>query len=144
MMNITTIVIIGILLCLILLAFFSGYEIAFISTNRLNVELKKKQGKNKGKIVSKFMDNPATFIGTCLVGTNLFLVGYGLLFDQLLGLTLWNHLHIANQSLKLLFNTLITALVVLIFGEFLPKAIFRAKADNLVLYFARIANFFYQ
>jgi len=143
-MNLTTIVIIGILLCLLLLAFFSGYEIAFISTNRLNVELKKKQGKQKGKIVSKFMDNPATFIGTCLVGTNLFLVGYGLLFDQLLGLTLWNPLHIANQSLKLLFNTLITALVVLIFGEFLPKAIFRAKADNLVLYFARIANFFHQ
>ena len=144
MMTVTTFVIIGISLCLILLAFFSGYEIAFISTNRLNVELKKKQGKPNGKIVSKFLDNPATFIGTCLVGMNLFLVGYGLLFDQLLSLTLWNPLHIVNQSMKLLFNTLITALVVLIFGEFLPKAIFRAKADNLVLYFAHIANFFHQ
>ena len=143
-MTITTFVIIGISLCLILIAFFSGYEIAFISTNRLNVELKKKQGKHSAAIVSKFMDYPATFIGTCLVGLNLFLVGYGLLFDQLLSLTLWNPLHIENQSLKLLFNTLITALVVLILGEFFPKAIFRAKADTIVLFFSGIANFFHQ
>ena len=143
-MTITTFVIIGISLCLILIAFFSGYEIAFISTNRLNVELKKKQGKHSAAIVSKFMDYPATFIGTCLVGLNLFLVGYGLLFDQLLSLTLWNPVHIENQSLKLLFNTLITALVVLILGEFFPKAIFRAKADTIVLFFSGIANFFHQ
>jgi CBS domain containing-hemolysin-like protein len=128
---------------LILIGFFAGYEIAFVSANRLSIELKKKQGKKSGIILSNFMEHPAKFIGTCLVGLNLFLVIYGLLFDSLLKMTLWNPLHFQNEYLKLGFDTFLSAVVVLIFGEFLPKAIFRAKNDSLLGFFSPIAQFFH-
>ncbi len=115
--------IIWIAVTLILIGFFAGYEIAFVSANRLSIELKKKQGKRSGILLSNFMEHPARFIGTCLVGLNLFLVIYGLLFDELLKMTLWNPLHIHNEYLKLGFDTFLSAIVVLVIGEFLPKAI---------------------
>jgi len=79
---------------LIFIGFFAGYEIAFVSANRLGVELKKKQGKSSGIILSRFFDEPAKFIGTCLVGLNIFLVIYGLLFDEFLKSIAWNPLNI--------------------------------------------------
>lgn len=146
-MSHTYFVIIGIVTTLIFIAFFAGYEIAFVSANRLSIELKKKQGKASGIIVSNFMEHPAKFIGTCLVGLNIFLVVYGLLFAELLKLIIWNPLPdwawLKNDYVKLLFDTLLSAFVVLIIGEFIPKAIFRAKSDTLVNTFARLANFFH-
>ena len=142
-MNTTTIVISGIVLSLLLIAFFAGYEIAFISANKLKIELKKKQGKRSGIIVSGFMQSPAHFIGTCLIGLNIFLVAYGLLFDELLRITFWNPLNIHHEYLKLVFDTLISALILIIIGIFFPKAIFRAKADTLLNFFAPVANFFH-
>ncbi len=139
----TYLVIIGIVTTLIFIAFFAGYEIAFVSANRLSIELKKKQGKRSGIILSNFMEHPVQFIGTCLVGLNVFLVVYGLLFDELLRLTVWNPLKLQNEYIKLLFDTLISSFVVLVIGEFIPKAIFRAKNDTLVNAFAGLANFFH-
>ncbi len=130
-------------LSLVFIGFFAGYEIAFISANRLGIELKKKQGKTSGIILSRFMDEPAKFIGTCLVGLNIFLVVYGLLFDELLKSIAWNPLNISNEYLKLIVDTLVSTLVVVIFGEFIPKAIFRAKNDTLLAAFAPVANFFH-
>jgi len=141
-MTTSTLLIIGIVLCLLFIAFFAGYEIAFISANRLSIELKKKQGKRSGIIISKFMERPAHFIGTGLIGLNIFLVCYGLLFDGLLKISLWNR--IQNEYLRLIFDTLFSALILIIFGLFFPKAIFRAKADRLLRFFASTANFFYQ
>lgn len=69
---------------LILIGFFAGYEIAFVTANRLSIELKKKQGKKSGLILSSFIEQPAKFIGSCLIGLNVFLVIYGLLFDGFL------------------------------------------------------------
>ena len=135
--------VIWILVTLILIGFFAGYEIAFVTANRLSIELKKKQGKKSGIILSNFMENPAKFIGTCLVGLNIFLVIYGLLFDELLKMTLWNPLHIHNEYLKLGFDTFLSAIVVLVLGEFLPKAIFRAKNDSLLSFFSPAAQFFH-
>ncbi|MBK9482171.1 MAG: DUF21 domain-containing protein [Bacteroidetes bacterium] len=63
--------IIYIIVCLLLIAFFSGIEIAFVSSSKLNFELKKKQGLYGGKVLSRFMEKPATFIGTSLVGINI-------------------------------------------------------------------------
>ena len=126
---------------LILIGFFAGYEIAFVSANRLSIELKKKQGRKSGLILSNFMEHPARFIGTCLIGLNISLVIYGLLFHELLKTTLWNPLHIQNEYLKLGFDTFLSSMVVLVIGEFLPKAIFRAKNDTLLSFFAPIANF---
>lgn len=133
----------SILITLLFIAFFAGYEIAFVTANRLSIELKKKQGKRSGIILSGFMEHPARFIGTCLIGLNIFLVIYGLLFDEMLKMGIWNPLDIKNEYLKLAFDTFLSTIVVLIIGEFLPKAIFRAKNDTLLGFFAPLANFFH-
>ena len=128
---------------LLFIGFFAGYEIAFVTANRLSIELKKKQGKKSGIILAQFIESPARFIGTCLIGVNLFLVIYGLLFDELLKAGIWLPLNIENDLLKLAFDTLVSTLVVLVIGKFLPKAIFRAKSDSLLFVFAPVANFFH-
>jgi putative hemolysin len=133
----------GIIITIIFIGFFAGYEIAFVSANRLSIELKKKQGKSSGIIVSKFLEEPAKFIGTCLIGLNVFLVIYGLLFSLLLKKSLWNPFHIENEYIKLIIDTCLSTIIVLIFGEFIPKAIFRAKSDALLGFFAPIANMFH-
>ncbi len=145
MSEITTVILI--IVSLIFIGFFAGYEIAFIGANRLSIELKKKQGKKGGIILAGFLEEQAKFIGTCLIGINIFLVIYGLLFDELLNQTLWDpvgkYFHINNKYLNLIFDTLFSTLVVLIFGEFIPKAIFRARNDSLLTTFAPIAKFFH-
>jgi len=128
---------------LLFIGFFAGYEIAFVTANRLSIELKKKQGKRSGAILAQFIESPARFIGTCLIGVNVFLVIYGLLFDELLKTGIWLPLQIKNNLLKLAFDTLLSTLVVLVIGKFLPKAIFRAKNDSLLFFFAPVANFFH-
>jgi len=135
--------IISIAVTLLFIGFFAGYEIAFVTANRLSIELKKKQGKRSGTILAGFMEFPARFISTCLIGLNFFLVIYGLLFDELLNTGVWNPLNIKNEFLKMAFDTLLSTLVVLVIGEFLPKAIFRAKNDTLLSFFAPLANFFH-
>ena len=127
---------------LLFIAFFSGLEIAFISASRLSIELKKKQGLNSGNILSKFMEAPSRFLGACLIGVNIFLVIYGLLFAELM-LWLWNFSQMQNQYVKLFFDTLLSSFVVLVIGEFLPKAIFRARNDSLLSFFAPVAKLFY-
>jgi len=135
--------IVWIIASLILIGFFAGYEIAFVSANRLSIELKKKQGKQSGIILSDFVENPAKFIGTCLIGLNTVLVIYGLLFDEFLKSIAWNPLNVKNEYLKLIIDTIISAIVVLVFGEFIPKAIFRARNDSLLSFFAPLAKFFH-
>jgi CBS domain containing-hemolysin-like protein len=128
---------------LICIAFFAGYEIAFVNANRLSIELKKKQGKNSGIILSKFIDHRARFIGTCLIGVNLFTVIYGLLFSTMLKSSFWNPLHLRNDYVKLVFDITLSGTVLLLFGEFIPKAIFRARNDSLLSLFAPLANTFF-
>jgi CBS domain containing-hemolysin-like protein len=128
---------------LVMIGFFAGYEIAFVSANRLNIELKKKQGRKSALMVANFMEHPAKFIGSCLVGLNIFLVIYGLLFDELLKKIAWRPIHIENDGIQLFVNTLLSTLVVLVLGEFIPKAIFKARNDSLLTSFAPIAHFFY-
>jgi CBS domain containing-hemolysin-like protein len=126
-----------------MIGFFAGYEIAFVSANRLSIELKKKQGKKSGVILANFMENPAKFIGSCLIGLNIFLVIYGLLFDELLQSIAWRPFKLKNDIIQLVVDTLISTIVVLILGEFIPKAVFKAKSESLLSTFAPIAHFFY-
>jgi putative hemolysin len=133
-----------ILITIVFIGFFAGYEIAFVSANRLGIELKKKQGKNSGIILSRFMEHPAQFIGSCLVGLNIFLVIYGLMFSELLHKSVWLPFHIENQIVKLIVDAAFSTLVVLIFGEFIPKAIFKGKSDKFLVLFAPAANLFYK
>lgn len=125
-----------IVICILLIGFFAGMEIAFISANKLNIELRKKQGKYSGRILAKFMDNPAEFIGTALVGVNVILVIYGALTSQLTNTILESAGLDLPEYAKLAIDTVFATLVILIFAEFLPKAIFRHKADTVLSVFA--------
>jgi putative hemolysin len=129
----------GIIITLLFIAFFAGIEIAFVNANRLTVELKKKQGKKSGIILSRLMEHPSRFIGICLVGFNIALVVYGLLVSELFK----GFFHIQNPYGKLFLDTSISWLLVVIVGEFLPKAFFRARSDNMISFFAPLASFFY-
>ena len=132
----------AIIASLALIGFFSGYEIGFVSANRLSLELKKKQGNRSGKIIAKFLEEPTQFIGTCLIGLNISLVVFGILFEELLDLLIWNHFKMGNYSI-LLGNTILSTLVILLIGELGPKAIFKARAASMINTFAPLANFFH-
>jgi putative hemolysin len=126
--------IVYILISLLLIGFFSGVEIAFVSTNKLNIELRRKQGSYAGKVLFGFMENPATFIGTSLVGINIFLVIYGLLMTQITE-QMFDAIHFPhNEYLRLFVDTIIATLVVLVIGEFIPKAIFRSKPESILVF----------
>ena len=132
----------AIIASLALIGFFSGYEIGFVSANRLSLELKKKQGGRSGKIIAKFLEEPTQFIGTCLVGLNISLVVFGIMFEELLDLIIWDHFNPGNYSI-LLGNTILSTLVILLIGELGPKAIFKARAASMINTFAPLANFFH-
>ena len=119
----------GIIILLLLSAVFSGTEIAFVSASKLQVELKKNKGGKRGELFARFFDRPGRFLSTMLVGNNITLVTFSLLCDILLR----EQLPITNKAFELLIYTLITTIIVLIFGEFLPKTLFRLFA-NQVLY----------
>jgi len=123
-----------ILLFLFLSALFSGSEIAFVSSSKLRVELKRKGGGRRGRILANFFDKPAQFIGTMLVGNNIALVVFTYLMTKLL--TPIIEPFIEGEVWQLLINTLLITIVVLIFGEFLPKTIFRLFADNILYFLA--------
>lgn len=139
--------IIAIFISLLLIGFFSGIEIAFISVNKLSIELNKKQGTYSGKIWGEFAENPTRFIGTTLLAFNIVLVVYGLLIGQLL-FPLWNyiskHLHVSDDNLSYirLFVETIGATGILLVVEFMFKALFRARnnsilSNGIITYFIR-------
>lgn len=127
-----------IIFTLLLSALFSGTEIAFISANKLRLELKKKRSIKRGNILSSFYEDPSSFLGTMLVGNNIALVLFTWLMTQLIepGLLGWAPL-MEHPLLLLLVETVVITLVVLLFGEFLPKTLFRLFADD-VLYFMAV------
>ena len=124
------------------MVFFSGYEIGFVSANRLSLELKKKQGDKAGKIIAQFLQAPTQFIGTCLIGLNISLVVFGIQFEKLLDQALWERWHLGPYAI-LFGNTVLSTLVILLVGELIPKAIFKARAASLITRFAPIAQFFH-
>ena len=114
--------------------FFSGIEIAFLSANRLQIELQGKQGEWSGQIISYFLSNPSRFIGTCLVGNTLALVIFGnsmaVLFEPVLLENLPQSLN--NEPSILLIQTIVSTLIILATAEFLPKSLFLIN-PNLML-----------
>ena len=132
-------VIIAICIAFLFLVFFSGIEVAFAQANRLNIELKKKQGSHSAIFLSKLFESPSSFIGTTIIGFNIFLVVFVLLVS-----TYWNLL--LNKAdiisslilpLRLLLEIVLSMIVVIVFGEFIPKAIFRVKSDSMLMFFTR-------
>src|SRR4249920_2810554 len=139
----STIVIIAIIVAILLMAFYSGVEVAFGSFNRLSIELKKKQGTNSAILLSRLLDKPSRFIGIIIIGYNLFLVIFVLLVS-----TFWNILLNSPQvkswldvSAKIPIRVIleiILSVVVVILLDFIPKAIFRVKANSMLSFSARI------
>ncbi|MBA4303635.1 MAG: hemolysin [Sphingobacteriaceae bacterium] len=126
-------------------AFFSGMEIAFFSANRFRIELRNKQGELAAKLIAGFLKKPSDFIGTILVGNNIALVLYGSTMARLLEPLIANRWLLAaeNELVMLSAQTLLSTVVVLLFGEFLPKSIFRLSADRLIFLFALPMQVFY-
>jgi putative hemolysin len=120
----------GIGLALLLIGFFSGLEIAFFSASRLNIELRKKQGKKSGQVLSFFADHPEKFIGTTLVIINLLIIVYGLLMAAFLN-PFWQKMNFTNEYMVLVADVLVAA-VLLLFVVFLFKAAFRAANDKII------------
>lgn len=123
-----------ILFFLLLSALFSGLEIAFVSANMLKVELRKKKNPARGRLLATFFDNRSLFIGAMLVGNNIALVALTYFATQLL--TPWLEGYVQGSLALLLANTVLITLVVLLFGEFLPKALFRLHAEDILFWLA--------
>jgi len=138
----------AILLSLLLIGFFAGIEIAFISANKLSIELKRKQGTFSGKIWGEYADKPAQFIGTTLVGFNIILVVYGLLWSNFMGplwdLSFWKRFNTENPYIRLVVETAVSTFILLLF-EFIFKAYFRAKNETMLSsgFIAYITRFFF-
>jgi len=122
-------------------AFFSGMEIAFISANKLYIELEKKKEGLTSRILTKLTAKPSKFITTMLVGNNISLVIYGY-FMGAISINFFAS-YIPNEFLMLLTQTIISTLIILVTAEFLPKAIFRIYATETLKGFAIPAYFFY-
>lgn len=119
-------------------AFFSGMEIAFVTSNKLKIELDRKKGQLSGRILSRFTKSDSRFISTMLVGNNVALVVYGMSTAVLLEpiLIQWLPASMENEVLLLLLQTLISSFIILIFAEFLPKVLFRINPNSTLSFFS--------
>jgi CBS domain containing-hemolysin-like protein len=130
----------AIIITLCFSAFFSGMEIAFVSSNKLRFELDKKQRSLTSSILSIFYNHPQQYISTMLVGNNVCLVIYGLLMARFLSPWL---APLENQFLITLVQTIIATAIVLVTGEFLPKSIFRVNSNFWLRTFSVLLFIFY-
>ncbi|MCF8234862.1 MAG: hemolysin family protein [Bacteroidales bacterium] len=130
---------------LLLSAFFSGMEIAFVSSNKLKIEVDKTRGNLSSRLLARFISMPSRFIGALLLGNNIALVVYGIAMTVILEPVILNHLPAGfqNEYLILLLQTLVSALLILFTAEFLPKALFRIKPNTILKVFAVPVAFFY-
>jgi len=125
------------------MGFFAGIEMGFYSANRFGIELKKKQGRHSAILLSRFIENPQLFLSTTLIGFTLFLVSFVLLFSEVTK-PLWNLISLQNDIARLLLDILLATFIVLVFAEFIPRAILRANSNSLLVRLVWIINFFYQ
>ena len=125
-----------ILLCLLLCAFFSGMEIAFVSSNKIFLEIEKKQDNFISRILTKLTEKPSKFIATMLVGNNVSMVVYGFFMGDLLMKWIKSSSFHISALTSFLTQTIISTLIVLITSEFLPKVFFQLYANKLMKFFA--------
>lgn len=121
-------------------AFFSGMEIAFVSSNRMLAEMDKNHGSLTQKLISLFYKHPNGFVSTMLVGNNIVLVMYGILIAKLFDNTIFAGM---DAGFTVPADTVLSTVIILFTGEFLPKVLFKNNANRLLAMFALPAYFFY-
>ena len=132
--------IIGIVIALALSAFFSGMEIAFVSSNRLLAEVDKEKNGIAQRCLQVFYHNPNGFVSTMLVGNNIVLVLYGILFAEIFNKTIFASFDPATQ---VFLDTLCSTVIVIFTGEFIPKTLFKSSPNTLLTFFAPLAYVFF-
>ena len=135
--------IVVIIICLLLSAFFSGMEIAYISSNKIYLEIEKKQDNFLSNILTKITEKPSKFIATMLVGNNIAIVIYGFFMGDLI-MNWINFLgYQFSEITNVLIQSIISTLVILLTSEFLPKVFFQIYANSLIKFFAVPSYFFF-
>jgi len=133
-----------IIICLALSAFFSGLEIAFISSDRIFLEIEKNQDNIVAKILTRITETPSKFIAAMLVGNNISLVVYGIFMGNRIISLFFPEVDESNLPISILFyQTLISTIIILITAEFIPKVFFQLYANKLIKFFIIPAAFFY-
>lgn len=133
-----------IIICLALSAFFSGLEIAFISSDRIFLEIEKNQANIVAKILTRITETPSKFIAAMLVGNNISLVVYGIFMGNRIISLFFPEVDESNLPISILFyQTLISTIIILITAEFIPKVFFQLYANKLIKFFIIPAAFFY-
>lgn len=128
-----TTLIIGLLLTMLFSAFFSGMEIAFVSSNRMLAEMDREKNGLSQRAMGIFYRHPSNFVSTMLVGNNISLVLYGIFFAKIFDSTLFFPL---SEEWRVMVDTILSTAIVLFTGEFLPKTIFRSNPNGLLTFFA--------
>lgn len=127
---------------MVLSAFFSGMEIAFVASNRLLMKVGKDQSGLSQHCLKVFYANPNSFVSTMLVGNNIVLVVYGILFARIFD-GLWQLAGISNDATLVMLDSICSTLVILFTGEFLPKTLFKSNPNRLMSLLAPLAYLFY-
>lgn len=127
---------------MVLSAFFSGMEIAFVASNRLLMKVGKDQSGLSQHCLKVFYANPNSFVSTMLVGNNIVLVVYGILFARIFD-GLWQMAGISNNATLVMLDSICSTLVILFTGEFLPKTLFKSNPNRLMSLLAPVAYLFY-
>ena len=117
-------------------AFFSGMEIAYVSSNRMLAEMEKENGRLSRKIIDLFYHHPNDFVSTMLVGNNIVLVVYGILIARLFDSTIFSQF---EPAFTVPADTILSTMIVLFTGEFLPKTLFKSNPNRLLTIYA-LAN----
>jgi putative hemolysin len=135
-------IIVWFVVTLLLMGFFAGVEMAFYSVNRFGIELRKKQGSPDALLLSRYFEKPELFLGTMLIGFTIFLVCFALLFETVTH-PLWDIVGVQKEGIRTGLNIVLATFIVMVLGEFVPRAMFRAHSNIILTRLVWLINIIY-